>query len=261
MALVGDGEKSALAHPPFAHAGDVRRQVRAVLDKPLQPALEVRQFVQHFRLKSFDGEQRDQPYHRANFHGKVVAIRQIQYVIKEAVFFVPQAHSVAPTVAHSMSDVDEVFPELASHVFVGWLLRRKFQGDGEQIQGVHRHPTRSIGLFEVSACGQGRAAIEDADVVQAKEAALKDVHALGVFAIHPPGEVEQKFMEHPHQELAVALAGALLVDLVHAPCGPGMDGRVDVAKSPFVSWNLAVGMHVPLAQHQGQLFLGKFRIH
>ena len=41
----------------------------------------------------------------------------------------------------------------------------------------------------MAAGGQRRAAVEDADVVEAEEAALEDVLALGVLAVHPPGEL------------------------------------------------------------------------
>ena len=51
-----------------------------------------------------------------------------------------------------------------------------------------------------------------------------------------------------------------LLDLVDAPCGPGMHRRVDVAEGPFIGRQLPVGMHVPLAQHQQQLLLGEIRI-
>ncbi len=40
-----------------------------------------------------------------------------------------------------------------------------------------------------------------------------------------------------------------------------MDGRIDVAEIPFVGRDLPVGVHVPFAQKQNQLVLGKFGIH
>ncbi|MDC4224173.1 MAG: hypothetical protein MPW15_08085 [Candidatus Manganitrophus sp.] len=59
--------------------------------------------------------------------------------------------------------------------------------------------------------GSGGAAVEDADVVEAEEAALEDVPALGVLAVHPPGEVEHQLVEHPLQEGQVALPAQALV--------------------------------------------------
>ena len=40
-----------------------------------------------------------------------------------------------------------------------------------------------------------------------------------------------------------------------------MHRRIHVAERPLVGRNLSVGMHVPLAQHQDELILGKIRIH
>ncbi len=76
----------------------------------------------------------------------------------------------------------------------------------------------------MSACWQRRAAIEDSDVVETEEAALEDIHPLGVLAVNPPGEVQHQLVEDPHQEGAIATAALLLVDLVDAPRGPGMTG-------------------------------------
>ena len=39
-----------------------------------------------------------------------------------------------------------------------------------------------------------------------------------------------------------------------------MDRRVDVPQGPFVGWDLAIGVHVPLAQKQRQLVFGKVRV-
>ena len=42
-----------------------RRQIGAVLKKPLQPALEARHALEHFLFEYFDREQRNQSHHRA----------------------------------------------------------------------------------------------------------------------------------------------------------------------------------------------------
>ncbi len=107
--------------------------------------------------------------------------------------------------------------------------------------------------------GQRLAAIEDADVIEPEKAAGKDVLAARVFAIDPPGEVDQQFLKRAGQEHLVALLRRTgrFVDLPHAP---GMHRRIDVAEMPFVGGDLAAGMHVPFAQEQDHLFLGKVGI-
>ena len=69
-------------------------------------------------------------------------------------------------------------------------LRRQLQ----HVLAEERHPCRAVRLLEVAAGGERRAAVEDADVIQAEEAALEDVLAEAVLAVHPPGEVEQQLV-------------------------------------------------------------------
>src|ERR1700693_1367540 len=75
-----------------------------------------------------------------------------------------------------------------------------------------------------------------------------------------PGEVQHQLVEDAFQKFTVAPACALLVDLVYAPCGPGVHGWINIAKSPFISGYLSVGMHVPLAEHQRELLFGEVGI-
>ena len=162
--------------------------------------------------------------------------------------------------AHGVGDIDEVLPEFAGHIFVSRILLGQFQCDRQQVQGVHRHPAGAVGLFDVAAGRQGCAAVEHADVVEPQKSALKDVHAVGVLAVHPPGEVQHQLVEDALQECAITFSVALLVNLVNAPCRPGVHRRIHIAECPLIGGNLSVGMHVPLAQHEHELFLGEIGI-
>src|ERR1700675_3671195 len=95
---------------------------------------------------------------------------------------------------------------------------------------------------------KGRGTVEDSDVVQAQKTALENVHAVGVFAIYPPGEIEQEFVENLFKEPAVSNAAYAPLDFVNAPGSPCVDRRIDVAESPLVGRQLPVGMHVPFAK-------------
>ena len=108
--------------------------------------------------------------------------------------------------------------------------------------------------------GNDVAPVEDADVVEPKEAALENVATAGVLPIHPPGEVDEQLVEDRFEKSAVAFPGGVLLDLVDAPCGPADDRRIDVAEIPFVGRDLAVGMLVPFAHNDIELRLGKMRI-
>ena len=140
------------------------------------------------------------PTMERTFMGKRSPVGGMQHVVEEAVLLVPHALAVVPAIAHGVGDVEEVLPELAGDVFVGRIFFRQFERDGQQVQRVHRHPTGAVGLLEMAAGGQRRAAVEDANVVEAEEAALEDVHAFGVFAVHPPGEVQQQLVEDALQK-------------------------------------------------------------
>ena len=110
------------------------------------------------------------------------------------------------------------------------------------------------------AHGQWRGTIEEADVVESQEPALENIPAFRILAIDPPGEVQQELLKDPGQKSAIALATEALFDFVHPPGSPGMDGRIHIAEGPFIGGNLSIGMHVPFAQKEDELFLGKIRI-
>jgi len=78
---------------------------------------------------------------------------------------------------------------------------------------------------------------------------LKDVSPLGVFAIHPPCEVDEQFVKDALEEHVIARA-ALAGQLVHAPRRPRVHRRIHVAEVELVRGDLSVGMEVQTAQHQ-----------
>ena len=58
----------------------------------------------------------------------------------------------------------------------------------------------------VAAGRQRRAAVEDADIVEPEKPALEDVAALGVLAVHPPGEIQHQLVEDAFEEMPGRLA-------------------------------------------------------
>ena len=92
-----------------------------------------------------------------------------------------------------------------------------------------------------------RGAVEHADVIEAEEAALENVPAFGILAVHPPREIHHQLVEDPLEKLAVRLPFHAPCDFVNAPDGPRLHRRIHVGKIPFVGGNLSVRMHVPFA--------------
>ena len=150
--------------------------------------------------------------------------------------------------------------ELGRHIFIRRVVTRQLQCDRQHVQAVHAHPGGAVRLSQVATGWQRSRAVEDADVVQTEEATLKDIVAFGILAVHPPGEVQQQLLEDALQEAPISHTVDAFVDLVNAPGGPGVNGRIDILEAPFIGRDLSVGMHVPLAQHQDQLALGKVRV-
>ncbi len=71
---------------------------------------------------------------------------------------------------------------------------------------------------------------------------------------------KQQLLETALEPLLVSLALLRLFQAVGEDGGPGMHRRIDVAEVPLVGRNLAVGVHVALAQHQLELLLAEIRI-
>ena len=114
--------------------------------------------------------------------------------------------------------------------------------------------------------GSGTAAVEHADVVQTEKAALKNVPALLVLAVDPPGEIQQQLVKHAFEKFQVArvfrirFAALLAVHLEHPPRRPRVHRRIHVAERPFVGGQLAVRVHVPFARQQDELTLGELGV-
>ena len=147
--------------------------------------------------------------------------------------------------------------ELEGHVLVDGVVGGQLDGELEHVLREEGHPGGAVRLLQVAAGGQRRAAVEDADVVEAEEAALEDVLAEPVLAVHPPGEVEQELVEGRLEEIDIGLAAQGLLGAVQEQGRPGVDRRVHVAEVPLVGGELAAGVEVQPAEHQVQLLLGE----
>src|SRR5262245_40819954 len=139
---------------------------------------------------------------------------------------------------YRIRDIEEVLPELARHVFISRVDVRKLKRNRQHVQAVHPHPARPVCLLDVAARGERRAAIKYAYVVESQKTALKYVAPLGVLSIHPPRKVEHQLMKNALKEYRVAAARPPLVDLIDAPCRPGVNRRVHIPQGPFVRWQL-----------------------
>ena len=89
LLAIDDGQQS-----PHAAAGgldhlDVFAEIRSIVDKPLQAALEARQSIDDVGLQGFDRKQRDEADHGAQPHLDVIAVAEMQDIVEKAIVFIP----------------------------------------------------------------------------------------------------------------------------------------------------------------------------
>ena len=159
------------------------------------------------------GEQADE---RADLQALPGAVGEAEDVVEEAVLLVPHLVGVVADRIHRGGDPEEPHEELHDEVLVGRVALGEGERQLQHVLAVQRHPRRAVGLLEAAAGGQGRAAVEHADVVEAEEAALEHAAAARVLAVDPPGEVEQQLVERLAQErqVDVVVAARLLVEVM-----------------------------------------------
>ena len=146
-------------------------------------------------------------------------------------------------------------------LLVGAVVGGELDRELQHVLAEERHPRRAVRLLEVAAGGKRGAAVEDADVVEAEEAALEHVLAEAVLAVDPPGEVQQELVEGRLEEVQVRLAAQGLLGAMEEQGRKGVDRRVHVAEVPLVGGHLAVGVEVRAAEHQIHLLLGEVGVH
>ena len=85
--------------------------------------------------------------------------------------------------------------KLRRHVLVHRVHLGQLQRNREHPQTIESHPRGAVGLLKKTAGRQRLRSVENADVIKNEKAAGEQVVAFYVFAVHPPREVEQQFLE------------------------------------------------------------------
>ena len=230
----------------FAELRDQLHQLRIARDR--------------IRLEHRRRAQRQQPHQRPHLQAHRLAVGQPQQVVEEAVLLVPHLVVMLAAAVHRIGNPHEMLDELEGDLLVDRVVLGQDEGHLQHVLAVERHPRRPVRLLQRAAGRQRRAAVEDADVVQAQKAAGEDVAPGRVLAVDPPVEVQHQPLERALQEPQVRPAQLLLV-LVQPERGPGVHRRIHVAEVPLVGGNLPARVEVEAAQHQQQLLLGEIEIH
>src|SRR5215469_17089659 len=133
-----------------------------------------------------------------------------QEVVIETVFFVPHLVVMVANPVHGISNPDKVLIEAVSHFFINRVVLGKNESDLQHDLAVERNPCGAVRLFDDSAGGQVGTAIKYANVIQAEKSPGEDVASVGVFAVYPPGEIDQQALETLFQKGEIGFAPLIL---------------------------------------------------
>src|SRR5262245_48516994 len=100
------------------------------------------------------------------------------------------------------------------HVLVRFIMSRQLDRDLQHVKTEERHPGCPVRLLEVTAGRQRRTTVKNADVIQAQEAAFECIFPGTIFAVEPPGEVEQKLLKASLQPHHISLSRSRLFQTI-----------------------------------------------
>ena len=86
----------------------------------------------------------------------MVVIRQMQYIIEEAILFIPELDALTAAIVHGFRDINEMFKELAGHVTIRVVFLGQLQRNRKHVQAIHSHPASAVRLLNVSPGWQWR---------------------------------------------------------------------------------------------------------
>ncbi len=123
------------------------------------------------------------------------SIGPLQHVVVEAVLVVPERIAARPLGVDGRGQVDEIAEEFVRDILIGGssfgssidilsMLRQNMA-----IQAV------PSALLDLAAVGEGKAAVEDADIAETEEAAFEDIVATSDPRDSPPSVAHEELVE------------------------------------------------------------------
>src|SRR5205814_3173962 len=108
--------------------------------------------------------------------------------------FVPQTGTAQ--FVQCIGDENKVFQKFDCQILIHRIVLRQFESNSQHVQTVEGHPGGAVCLLEATARGQGIRTVENSDVVQPEKSSGKEIGAFVIGSIHPPGEIEKKFLKY-----------------------------------------------------------------
>ena len=133
----------------------------------------------HVLLDDRARAERQETDHRADLQTERLAVRKPEHVVVEAVLLVPHVVPLVAGLVHRERDPDDGLEEPERDLLVDLVVLGEDEGHLQHALAVEGHPRRAVRLLERPAGRQLRAAVEDADVVEAQEPAGEDVLSWG----------------------------------------------------------------------------------
>src|ERR1700730_923725 len=96
------------------------------------------------------------------------------------------------------------------------------------------------------AGGKRRRSVKHSDVVEPQKSPLENVHALGIFAVHPPSEIQQQLVKNLFEKSAIRDAAQSPLNFINPKGSPRVDRRIHGAKRPLIRGQLSIRSDGPL---------------
>src|SRR5689334_19769840 len=123
---------------------------------------------------------------------------------------------------HGVRNVNKMLEKFGGYIFISGLCTGEFERYRQHVQAVHAHPGRSVGLLDKCTIRKSSTAVKNPDIIQAEKTTLEDVFTVPVFAVYPPGKVQQQFLENTLQKFGIGVARNIAGNFIDTPCCPGM---------------------------------------
>src|SRR5271156_5729342 len=106
-----------------------RGELGAISQIPLQPALELRHFLEELWFEGLDREQRNQTDHGTEFQRHHPTVGQMQHIVEELILLVPHTDARLAKVIHRARNLKKMFEKLRGDILVDRIVLRELERD------------------------------------------------------------------------------------------------------------------------------------
>jgi len=91
----------------------------------------------------------------------------------------------------------KMFKKFGGGIFKSNIMFGNFQRHVHHVQCIHAHPAGAIRLLQLHFARGVVAAVKHADIIQAQKSPFKNIVAVTVFPVYPPGKIDEQFLKNP----------------------------------------------------------------